>query len=196
MLAFRLLGPLQVTRDGVPVELGGARRRAVLAMLTLDAGRVVPVARLVDGVWGERAPETAVTALHGHISQLRRALGDAAIITQAPGYRLDVPDDAIDARRLERDLAAGRVPELADAGSPLADLRDAPFAEPAVPVLEELLIAAHEARIDAELDRGRAGELVAELRARVAADQLRERSRGQLMLALHRAGRQAEALTV
>jgi DNA-binding SARP family transcriptional activator len=208
VVEFRLLGSLEARVDGVSVDLGGARRRTVLAMLALDAGRVVPVARLIDGVWGEAPPASAATALHGHISQLRRVLGDGVIETRPPGYRLIADDHAIDIRRLEaaleqarRDLAAGD-PEAARAGlvgveePPLSDLRDAPFAAAAVPALEELVTSAAEERIDAELALGRGRELVGELRKRVGADPLRERPRRQLMLALQAAGRRTEALAV
>ena len=89
MIEFRVLGPLEVVRDGEPLAIGGLRRRAVLAMLVLEARRVVSVDRLVDGVWGDEPPDTAVTALHGHVSHLRRALGDR-LVTRAPGH---VDDD-------------------------------------------------------------------------------------------------------
>ena len=209
MVEFRVLGPLEVVRDGEPVAIGGLRRRAVLAMLVLEAGRVVSVDRLVDGVWGEEPPDTAVTALHGHVSHLRRALGDR-LVTRAPGYVLEVEPDAVDAHRfealLERARAATAAGDAAQAGrlldealalwrgAPLADLIDAPFAATALPRLEELGLSAREERIESELASGRAEELIPQLKALVAEHPLRERPRGQLMLALYRAGREAEAL--
>ena len=199
MVEFRVLGPLEVVRDGEPVAIGGLRRRAVLAMLVLEPGRVVSVDRLVDGVWGDEPPETAVTALHGHVSHLRRALGER-LVTRAPGYVLEVEADAVDAHRFESLLESARAATAAgDAasarqlldealalwrGAPLADLVDAPFAATALPALEELGLAAREERIEADLASGRAEELIPQLKALVAEHPLRERPRGQLMLAL------------
>ena len=180
-------------------------------MLVLNAGHVVSSARLIEGVWGEEAPETAATALQGHVSQLRRVLGSDRIVTQAPGYRLDCTDDAIDVRRFERLLENGREalargePEAALAaldearslwrGAPLDDLREAPFAAAAGP-LEALGDEARDERAEAELALGRHESLVPALRDRVREDPLRERPRRQLMTALHRAGRRSEALEV
>jgi DNA-binding SARP family transcriptional activator/ABC-type branched-subunit amino acid transport system substrate-binding protein len=180
-------------------------------MLALDAGRVVSAGRLIEGVW-EEPPETAATALQGHVSQLRRVLGEGAIVTRAPGYLLDVAPEAVDAVRCERALerargqladgdAAAAAATLRDAlalwrGEPLADLADAPFALDALPALRELRVALEEERLEAELALGHHGEAIAPLRDLVAREPLRERPRGQLMLALYRAGRQAEALDV
>jgi DNA-binding SARP family transcriptional activator len=207
---YRLLGPLEILIAGRAVDAGGSRRRSVLAMLVLEAGRTVSVTRLVEGVWGEDAPETAVTALQGHISHLRRALGDDRIITRAPGYRLECAAGDVDVQRfaalLERGreaLAAGD-PEAALAGldaagalwrgEPLEDLRDAPFATAAVPPLDALGADARDLRADAQLALGQHEALIGDLRAALAADPLRERPRLQLMTALHRAGRRTEAL--
>ena len=209
MLEFRLLGPFEVVRDNEAVPLGGMRRRTVLAMLVLDAGRVVSVGRLLEGVWGEEPPDTAVTALHGHVSHLRRALGDV-LVTRSPGYLLDVDPDAVDVHRFEAlvedaraEMAAGD-PESARGrldealalwrGPPLADLAGAPFALGMLPALEELEVSAHEEQLEAELALGGADELIPRLKALVAEHPLRERLRGQLMLALYRAGRKPEAL--
>jgi len=202
---------VEVERDGAPVVIGGARRRAVLAILLLEAGRVVPVDRLIDGVWGEAPPETAATALHGHISQLRRALGDV-IVTRPPGYLLDVDPESIDIRRfatlLEQarsELGAGDAAaanaSLGEAlalwrGPPLAGVGDAPFVQVVSPELEELGVSAREEHFEAGLAARRGAELVPALRALVAEHPLRERARAQLMLALSRAGRRAEALEV
>jgi DNA-binding SARP family transcriptional activator/ABC-type branched-subunit amino acid transport system substrate-binding protein len=180
-------------------------------MLALDAGTVVSAGRLIEGVW-EDPPETAVTALQGHVSQLRRVLGDGAIVTRAPGYLLDVAPEAVDAVRCERALEqargqlAGGDPAAAAAtlrealalwrGEPLADLADAPFALDALPALRELRVALEEERLEAELALGHHAEAIAPLRELVAHEPLRERPRGQLMLALYLSGRQAEALDV
>jgi DNA-binding SARP family transcriptional activator len=203
------LGPFEVLREGEQLTLGGTRRRAVLAMLALDAGRVVSVSRLVEGVWGEEPPETAVTALHGHVSHLRRALGDV-VVTRAPGYVLDVDPGTVDITRCERLLDSGRLSlATGDAaaargtldealalwrGPPLDDLADAPFADAALPALEELVLAVREERAEAELALGNTDAVIPELKAIVAEQPLRERPRRQLMLALYRAGRDAEAL--
>jgi DNA-binding SARP family transcriptional activator/ABC-type branched-subunit amino acid transport system substrate-binding protein len=191
--------------------LGGARRRAVLAMLALEPGRVISTGQLIEGVWDE-PPETATTALQGHVSQLRRVLGEDAILTRSPGYLLAVDPESVDVvrcrRALERArgaLAAGQadtaaaILEEASAlwrGEPLADLADAPFARDALPELRELRVSLAEERHEAELALGRHGEAIAPLRELVAREPLRERPRTQLMLALYRSGRQAEALEV
>jgi DNA-binding SARP family transcriptional activator len=193
------------------VALGGARRRAVLAMLALEPGSVISTGQLIEGVWDE-PPETATTALQGHISQLRRVLGEDAILTRSPGYLLAADPEAVDVVRCRsaledarRALAAGEadaaaaVLEEASAlwrGEPLADLVDAPFARDALPALEELRIALAEERQEAELARGRHAAAIAPLRELVAHEPLRERPRAQLMLALYRSGREAESLEV
>jgi DNA-binding SARP family transcriptional activator len=180
-------------------------------MLALEAGTVVAAGKLIDGVWSE-PPETAATALQGHVSQLRRVLGEDAIVTRTPGYLLDVAPDTIDAVRCERALeqarrqlaggdAAGAAQTLKGAaalwrGDPLADLVDAPFALEALPALDELRVALEEERIEAELALGRHDDAIGPLRDLVAREPLRERPRGQLMLALYCVGRQAEALDV
>ena len=170
-------------------------------MLALGAGHVVPVSRLVEGVWGDPPPDTATTALQGHVSQLRRVLGEDAIVTRAPGYLLDVDPACVDVVRAERALAEGDPAAVARAleewrGDPLADVADAPFAHGELPRLEELRAALCEERFEAELAAGRHVESVAGLRALVAEHPLRERPRLQLMTALHAAGRTAEALDV
>jgi DNA-binding SARP family transcriptional activator len=170
-------------------------------MLALEAGRVVPTWRLVDGVWGDPAPETATTALQGHISQLRRVLGEEAIVTRAPGYLLAVEPGCVDVARAERALADGDAAAIAQAldewrGEPLADIAEAPFAHEALPRLQELRAALEEEHFETELALGRHAESVAGLRALVVEHPLRERPRVLLMTALHRAGRTAEALDV
>jgi DNA-binding SARP family transcriptional activator len=209
---YRLLGPLEALEDGPSIGLGAPKQRSVLAVLLLHANEVVPVERLIDQVWGEEPPETAVNILQGYVSDLRRALGKDAIATRGHGYSMPVERSRIDLHRFERlceqgseALADGRASEAVAnlreglalwRGPALADLGDEPFARPAVGRLEELRLAALEKRIDADLMCGRHAEVVAELKALVADQPLRERFRGQLMLALYRTGRQAEALEV
>ena len=159
------------------------------------------VARLIEGVWGEPPPDTATTILQGHISQLRRVLGEDAIQTRVPGYLLAVDPACVDVTRVERALAQGDTAAIALAldewrGDPLADVADAPFAHEALPRLEELRTALQEEHLEAELARGRHAESIGALRTLVAEHPLRERPRVQLMTALHQAGRPAEALDV
>jgi DNA-binding SARP family transcriptional activator len=203
---FRILGPLEVEASTGPVALGGQRQRALLAALLLEAGRVVPTDRLVDELWGEEPPRTATTSLQNAISRLRRALGDEVIETRAPGYVLNADPEWIDATRFERLLRAARgaaprerreLLEQALAlwrGPALAEFTFAQFAQAEIRRLEELRLVAVEERIDVDLELGRHGDVVGELEALIAAHPLRETLRRQLMLALYRSGRQAEAL--
>lgn len=210
MLEFRVLGPLAVVGSDGPVALGGPRQRATLAILLLDGNRVVSVDRLAEDLYSGAAPVTAVTQVQRQISELRKVVGAATIETRTPGYVLRVSPEQLDLTRFEH-LAdqATRAFEQGDArsaanlltaalglwtGPPLADLADEPFARIAIQRLEEVRLAALEQRIDAELALGNHARLVAELEELVAAQPLRERFRGQLMLALYRSGRQAEAL--
>ncbi|MFL5780460.1 MAG: ATP-binding protein [Thermoleophilaceae bacterium] len=204
---FRILGPLEVAVDGGVVPLGGGKQRALLAVLLLHANEVLSSDRLIDSLWGERPPDTAAKALQVHVSQLRKALGPDVLRTQPPGYVLTVRDGQLDLSRFERLLAeAGAEPDRARArellgealglwrGQPLADVAYEPFAQSEIGRLEELRIAATEDRIDADLALGRDSALVGELESLIAAHPHRERPRAQLMRALYRAGRQAEAL--
>jgi len=207
-LRFRLLGTFEVERDGQPVDLGGQKQRAVLAILAINAPRVVSIDTLVDLLWGEHPPKTAVTSLQNFISQLRKALGTDAVVTKPPGYMLDVDASQVDLNRFERLVREARSLEPAPAaekleqafglwrGSPLADFAFEPFAESEIARLEELRLTALEDRIQTDLDSGKGAELVPELETLVKENPLRERPRGQLMLALYRSGRQAEALQV
>jgi DNA-binding SARP family transcriptional activator len=201
---FRILGPLEV-RDGERVlSLGGAKRRAVLALLLLEANRVVSVEQLVDGVWGEAPPPSVAASLHNHLARLRRELGDR-LERRPPGYQLRVADGELDVDRFTRLVqeAQGAEPgvaadRLAEAlalwrGPPLADLGDEPVAALAGH-LGELRVVALENRIDADLALGRHAELLPELDELVTREPYRERLRRQLILALYRAGRQADAL--
>ena len=208
MLEFRILGPLEVWDGENAVELSGQRQRAVLALLAIHVGEVVPSERLITYLWGESPPPTAATSLQNAISQLRKALGADVVETRAPGYALRAERNAVDARRFEQLLdearsaeAERRVTLVREAlqlwrGQPLADFAYEGFAQNEAARLEELRLSAVEERIDAELELGRAAELVGELENVVRESPLRERPRGQLMLALYRSGRQAEALQV
>jgi DNA-binding SARP family transcriptional activator len=208
MLEFRILGPLEVWDGEHAVELSGQRQRAVLALLAIHVGEVVPSERLITYLWGESPPPTAATSLQNAVSQLRKALGADVVETRAPGYALRAERDAVDARRFERllDEARSAEPErrvslVRDAlqlwrGAPLADFAYDAFAQNEAARLEELRLSAVEERIEAELELGSAAELIGELENVVRESPLRERPRGQLMLALYRSGRQAEALQV
>jgi class 3 adenylate cyclase/tetratricopeptide (TPR) repeat protein len=206
-LDVRLLGPLEVRRDGRLLKLGGAKPRHLIALLVLHLGETVSVDRLIDALWGERPPGSAPHAVEVYVSQLRKELGPA-LLTRPPGYALVLEADQVDLTRFERRVAEGRAlserdPQRASGilrealelwrGPPLADFTYAPFAQVEIARLEELRWDALELRIDCDLALGR-GDLVAELQALVAAEPLRERLREQLMLALYRHGRQADAL--
>ena len=207
-LEFRILGPLEVLADERPLVIGGKRQRGVLAALLLEARRVIPTDRLVSDLWGESPPKTAATSLHNLVSQLRKELGPETLVTQAPGYVLQVRSDQIDAHRFEQMLKSARRAEpekrralLQDAlalwrGPPLAEFAFDDFAQAEIRRLDELRLVALESRIDADLDLGRHGDVVGELEALVAQHPLRETFRRQLMLALYRSGRQVEALDV
>jgi predicted ATPase/DNA-binding SARP family transcriptional activator len=191
---FRLLGPLEVVSDGAVLPVGGPRQRALLAFLLLHANEAVKRESLIDGVWGEEPPARAENALQVAIHGLRKLLGPERIETVGDGYRLQVEPRELDLDRfqelLERDPAAAlelwRGPALTDV--------EAPFATAEAARLEELRLAAIEARIETELASGHHDLLAPELARLIAEHPFRERLRGQLMLALYRAGRQAEAL--
>jgi DNA-binding SARP family transcriptional activator/class 3 adenylate cyclase len=205
-LSFRLLGSFEVARGGRAVQLGGQKQRAVLAILALEAGRVVSTDRLIDQLWGEQPPKTAATSLQNFISQLRKAVGADVVVTKPPGYLLNVAPAQVDlnhferlvgeARSLEPEPGAEKLREAFELwrGPPLADFAFEPFAESEIARLEELRLTAIEQRVQIDLESGKAVELVGELEAIVREHPLRERPRGQLMLALYRSGRQAEAL--
>ena len=200
-MEFRILGPLEVTDDGRPIALGGQKQRALLALLLLHANDVVSRDRLIDELWEEDPPETARTALQVHISQLRKAVGRDRIETRAPGYRAVVGPGELDLEQFEQlaadgaDGAALREALALWRGVPLADLGDG-FARIERGRLEEQRLLALERRIDADLALGGHAELVPELDGLVREHPLREHLRGQLMLALYRCGRQADALDV
>jgi DNA-binding SARP family transcriptional activator/DNA-binding beta-propeller fold protein YncE len=208
-LHFHLLGRLEAYRDGVELELGPRKQRAVLALLLLNANRVVSTERLIDDLWGDSPPSTARAALQVYIAGLRKALANdgATLRTRPPGYVLELEPGALDIERFAQLRAEAQ--ESADdqrralllhealmlwRDAPLAELRAEPFAAAAAAQLEELRLGALEERIDADLALGRHAALVPELDALVAIHPYRERPRAQLMLALYRSGRHADAL--
>jgi predicted ATPase/DNA-binding SARP family transcriptional activator/class 3 adenylate cyclase len=209
LLKYRLLGPLEVhDGDRVPA-LGGAKQRALLALLLLNANRVVSRERIIDGLWGEEPPETAVATVQVYVSRLRKLLGPGALVTRPPGYLFAAELESIDVFRFERLVAEGRQ-ALAGGDSERAAraLREAlalwrgpalgefeePFARVEGGRLDYLRVAAVEERIEADLALGRQADLIGELEGLIAEHPHRERLRAQLMLALYRSGRQAEAL--
>jgi DNA-binding SARP family transcriptional activator len=206
---FRILGPLEVVERGRELTLGGPRQRALLALLLTRANEVVSTDRLIDELWGARAPSTAGNTLQYHISRLRKTLAPSeAIVTQEPGYLIRIGLDELDLLRFERlvEEAQQASPDVAarllrDAlglwrGPALADVAHESFARAKILRLEELRLGALERRIEADLALGRRRELVAELERLVREHPLRERLRGQLMVALYGSGRQADALDV
>jgi predicted ATPase/DNA-binding SARP family transcriptional activator len=213
-LEFRILGPLEVCgEDGPPLSLAGPKQRALLAVLLLNRNELVTTDRLIEEVWSGAERQGALRNLQVYVSQLRKLLGDAQVLqTRAAGYSLVVAPEQLDAARFERLLREGKTaltggqPEqaakpLGEAlelwrGAPLADLAYEPFAQAEIARLEELRLVALEARTDAELALGHHGDLVGELELLVAEHPLREHLRGQLIVALYRTGRQADALAV
>jgi DNA-binding SARP family transcriptional activator len=205
-MEFRILGPLEVVHDGRPVRLDRRRLRALLAFLLLHANELVSADRLIDEVWGPEPPKTAGASLQNYISRLRKAIGAEFIVSQTAGYLLQVDPERFDLARFERLTAEAhgadpreRAEKLRAAlslwrGPALEDLAFEPFAQEEARRLGEARLAALEERIDAELALGRGGDLVGELEELVEEHPLRERFRAQLMHALYRAGRQADAL--
>jgi DNA-binding SARP family transcriptional activator len=210
-MIFRILGPLEVEDDGRAIELGGARQRAVLAILLLHRGKLVPASRMIDDLYGEQPPATAAKSLQVHVSRLRKALGNhTSVESRAGGYALRLEPHELDADRFEAKhrlgreaLATGKTEEAKAAfdeainlwrGPPLADVRYEDFAQAEIARLLEARLAVEEDRLEAELTLGRHADVVGELERLIAENPLRERLRGQLMTALYRCGRQAEAL--
>jgi DNA-binding SARP family transcriptional activator len=209
-MRYRILGPLEVLDGDRRVELPAAKHRALLALLLLSANEIVSLDRLIDELWESDPPKTAKHVVQVYVSQLRKALGSESIATRPPGYLLEIGPGQLDLHEFERLAEEGRLAVhdgrmdaaaelLARAlaewrGDPLADFVFEAFAQAPIARLGELRLAALEERIDADLRRGRHAELVGELTALVASHPLSERLRWQLMLALYRAGRQADAL--
>lgn len=213
-MEFRILGPLEAVGQDGPVALPRGRGRSLLALLTLRAGQVVATDRLVDELWGGCPPPTATTALHGLVSDLRRRLEPdragqrlpGVLQTRPPGYLLAIDPGQVDANRFRQlvDLARGlSPPERAERlrtalglwrGPALAEFTYEPFAQAAITALSDLRLTALEERVEADLSCGRHAALVAELEGLVAEHPLRERLCAQLIVALYRCGRQADAL--
>ena len=217
MIQFCVLGPFEVLLDGRSLDLGPRKQRAVLAALTIEPNRVVSLDRLIDELWGEEPPAQAIGTLQAYVSNLRRVLEPGRtpreppkiLVTQSPGYVLRVPEGTLDSARFEALAARGRAllaedpsaarPLLDEAlalwrGSALADFAFESFAQSEAARLDELRLVAQEDRIQADLDLGAHDAAVPQLEAAVSANPLRERLTGMLMLALYRAGRQADAL--
>jgi DNA-binding SARP family transcriptional activator len=208
---FRILGPLEVVGESGPIRLGGPRQRATLAILLLHANAVVSVDQLADALYAGVPPVTAVTQVQRQVSELRKALApESPIDTRAPGYLIRLGADQLDLYSFERlagegsqALARGEAQLAADLlrqalalwrGAPLGDLGYESFAQAAIERLEEIRLAALEQRIEADLACGRHSQLVGELEELVSEHPLHESFCGQLMVALYRSGRQAEAL--
>ena len=207
-MEFRILGPLEL-RDGDRVlPLPGVRQRALLSILLLHANELLPAPVLIELLWGDRPPASAAKGLQVHVSELRKLIGTQSIETRAPGYTLRVGPGALDLERFESLLreATGLPPEdalsrLREAlalwrGRPLGEFAAERFAAGEILRLEEMHLEALEQRIEAELALGRQAGVIGELEALVCEHPLRERLRASLMLALYRAGRQADALAV
>ena len=210
-MEFGILGPLEVRADGRALELGGAKPRAVLALLALHANQPVSAERLAVALWGEDVPPSAVKTIQVYVARLRKALDDPdRLVTTPAGYCLQLQPGELDAERFERQVADGRkalaaghgeaaASELREAlelwrGPPLAELASTPFAPAEIARLEEQHLAAVEVRVEADLAAGRHAELVGELQQLTSRHPWRERLHAQLMLALYRSGRQADAL--
>src|SRR4051794_17428841 len=214
-LTFAILGPLQVHRGTEPRAIGSGRQAELLALLVVHRNTAVATDRLVDDLWDGRPPETAAKIVQNAVSALRRALGDesgAALVTQGRGYMLAIPAGGTDVDEAQQLLERGRS-QLADGhaaeaartlraslglwrGPPLPEVAYRAFARDEIARLEELRLVVLKERIRADLARGEQPELVPELEQLVGRHPLREGFRGQLMLALYRAGRQARALEV
>ena len=216
-LRIGLLGPVEVRRGELPVRISAAKQRVVLALLALRYGEVVSVDALVDGLWPGGPPQTALKTVQGYVSALRRALDPDAgaarsvIVTRPPGYLLDVPADAIDLLRFEQLWKEGRealrrneaeraLRLLAEAlslwrGEPLVDIVMEGRISLEASLLDEMRLSCTEDYADAELACGEPEAVVSLLDQLAVAHPFRERLAGQLMLALYRCGRQAEALS-
>lgn len=205
-LEFRILGPFEASRGGRALQLPAGKPRALLAVLLLRSGQVVSVDTLVDELWGEEPPPTAVKNVQGYVARLRRALGNGVLVTQAPGYALRIDEQHLDSSRFQALLEEARheePPAAADRlrealalwrGPPLAEFTYESFAQEEIRRLEDLRLVALEDRIEADLALGHHEDVLSELESLVRAHPLRERLQGALLVALYRCGRQAEAL--
>ena len=213
----RILGPLEVLDDGRTVPLGGVKQRALLGLLLLHPNETLSTDRLIDELWGERTPGSAAKAVHARVARLRRALagenGSATadlLVTRERGYELKLDPESLDSHRFERlvaegrsELAAGRQERAVSAleralslwrGAPLADLSYERFAQSEIARLEDLRVMALEQLIEAKLALGRHADVIGQLETLIAQHPYREALRAQLMLALYRCDRQADAL--
>ena len=211
-MEFRILGPLEVRHADRPVRVAGAKERALLAVLLLHANEAVHADRLIDDLWSGRPPATARKSLQVRVAGLRRMLPEGVLFTEGPGYVIRSAGEELDLHRFERLVGEGKEALEAEnhraaaallreglalwRGPALADFIFESFAQPAIARLEELRLSTIELRIDADLALGQSAEAVAELEQLVVSHPLRERLRAQLMLALYREGRQADALDV
>jgi len=205
-LQFRILGPFEASKGGHTLELPAGKPRALLAVLLLNPGEVVSVDTLVDTLWGDQPPSTAAKNVQGYVARLRRALGSDVLVTRTPGYAIQVDSGGLDAARFQALVEEARHEEPAEAadrlrealalwrGPPLADFTYESFVQEEIRRLEDLRLAALEDRIEADLALGRHENVLPELESLVRAHPLRERLQGQLLVALYRCGRQAEAL--
>ena len=206
-MRYRILGPLEIDRDGVPVGVPAAKQRTLLGALLLHRGEVLSTERLVDELWGERPPATATKTIQVYVSQLRKLLGEDAIETRPPGYVLRLDGAELDAGRFEQQIRQARDadgPAAAAAlyrdalslwrGPALEDVSFHSVTRHEVERLEDLRLAALTERIDCDLALGRHAQLVGELQGLAAANLVHERFVAQLMLAYYGSGRQAEAL--
>lgn len=209
-MEIRILGPLAVATDDGAIPLPRSLERAILALLALNVGQVVPTERLLDELWPGSPPEPARHSLHVHVCRLRKALGEDAVVTRRPGYVLAVEEEQIDAWQFEAWVRKGRRalrntdPEKAARlfrralalwrGSPLPELADLPFARLQISHLEELRFGTLEDLFEAELTLGHNAEVIEGLTGLTYEQPFRERLWGHLMVALYRSGRQGEAL--
>jgi DNA-binding SARP family transcriptional activator len=204
---LQLLGPVEASFDGRPIPLGAVKQRALLAMLALGANTTVPVDRLIDGLWGEDPPDSALKMVQLYVSQLRRlfAGNGAEIVTHGRGYELRLDTERVDAARFERLVeragrSNGEPNDDARAalalwqGAALSNVAGEPFAAPEIRRLDDLWLRASELVVDSDLAAARDDEALAQLERLIDQNPLRERLYAQRMLALYRSGRQAEAL--
>ena len=205
-LEFLILGPLDVRSDNGAMDVGSSKQRALLGALLLHPNETVSTTRLVDAIWGERPPTTAEKLVQGYVHALRKRLGDGVLETRAPGYRLNVAPRSLDLSEFERLVDEARTAPLTRAvelrrhalalwrGPALADVAIEGADRNVVARLNDLRLSVQIDQIDAELALGRHASVVGELEALTAANPYQERLAAQLMLALYRSGRQAEAL--
>ena len=207
-LEFLILGPLEVRRGSTTLQLGSAKLRALLGVLLLHPNEAVSTARLVDELWGERPPATAEKLVQGYVHALRKQLGDGVLETRAPGYRIAVGARSLDLAAFEELTTTARSAQLHESvelreralalwrGTPLANVVLEGPERHTVARLGELRLTSQIEQIDAQLALGGHAQLVGELEALTVAHPYQEKLAGQLMLALYRSGRQADALEV